>query len=60
MGRIRTKDIKRAAFQIVNSKECKGDFEGNKAIVNDANLGGSKRDRNRIAGYVTRIKRHGK
>lgn len=57
MGRIRTKNIKKAAVQL---KEAYPDrfskkFEENKAAINELNLFENKRTRNKVAGYVTRL-----
>lgn len=61
MGRIRTKDIKKLSFELIEKRsEFGDDFEMNKESVNKLNLVMSKRDRNKVAGYVTRIKKHGK
>ncbi|MFA4820379.1 MAG: 30S ribosomal protein S17e [Candidatus Aenigmatarchaeota archaeon] len=62
MGNIRTKDIKKAAFQLKrNYKDNLGiDFEKNKQKVKELNLIQNKRARNRVVGYLTRIMRNGK
>ena len=57
MGRIRTHDIKKLSFELVeryNDRFTK-DFKTNKEIINELKIAGSKRTRNKIAGYVTRI-----
>ena len=57
MGNIRTKDIKKAAFQIKEALHDKlsGDFEKNKKVVKDMKLIENKRMRNKITGYLSRI-----
>ena len=57
MGNIRTKDIKKAAFQIKEALHGKlsTDFEKNKKVVKEMKLVDNKRMRNKITGYLTRI-----
>lgn len=57
MGNIRTKDIKKAAFQIKHSYHDKlsRDFGKNKQVVKELNLIENKRMRNRVVGYLTTI-----
>lgn len=55
MGRVRTKDIKTAAFNLIQQHKFTTDFEENKKILSEMNLGLSKRIRNKIAGYITRV-----
>lgn len=57
MGRVRTETVKKISRELVEKHPSKftGDFEANKAVVNDLVDFRSKRLRNRIAGYVTRI-----
>jgi len=57
MGRIRIKAVKRAGQQL-NDKfklEFKADFQSNKSKVSEFAQVGSKKLRNKIAGYVTRL-----
>eukprot|EP01084_Bolivina_argentea_P205439 350945_1 len=57
MGKIRTKTVKKAAKQIVEKyydKLCL-DFQVNKRVCDDVAEIPSKRMRNQIAGYVTRL-----
>ena len=59
MGRIKTKLIKRLTLQLMKeySAEFKNDFAENKALVAQHLSGGaSKKMRNSVAGYVTRLK----
>jgi len=62
MGNIRTKDIKRAAFQIKEGYKDKlsVDFEKNKQVVNSLKIIENKRMRNKVTGYLTRIMRNNK
>lgn len=57
MGRIRTKDIKNATFNLIeiNRDKFSTDFEKNKEALNQLNVVRDKRVRNRVAGYVTRV-----
>ena len=58
MGKVRTETVKRAARELVERfpERFGNDFESNKAAVNEVLNAPSKRLRNRIAGYVTRLK----
>ena len=62
MGNVRTKDIKKAAFQIksVYKDKLSKDFETNKQAVKELNLIENKRMRNKVTGYLTRIMKNGK
>ena len=57
MGNVRTKDIKKAAFQIKGAYSDKlgPDFEKNKEVVKGLGLIENKRMRNRVVGYLTRV-----
>jgi len=57
MGRIKTKLIKRVANKLVarHGDEFKNDFNQNKVLVTDYAEIHSKKLRNIIAGYVTRL-----
>jgi len=59
MGKVRPITIKRAARELVEQYEDRLsiDFEENKKAVDEFMLTGSKRIRNRAAGYVTRLMR---
>jgi small subunit ribosomal protein S17e len=61
MGNIRSKDIKKIAFELrqVYPDKFSGDFEKNKEELKNLGLITQKIARNRIAGYVTRIAMHG-
>ena len=57
MGRIKSALIKRIARALVKEENNFGDeFEGNKKLI--GNTMPSKRLRNRIAGYVTRLNKN--
>jgi small subunit ribosomal protein S17e len=57
MGRIKTQQIKRATFDFVKRHRDKftDNFEENKKIVGELGQFPSKKLRNIIAGYLTRI-----
>ncbi|MBN1157692.1 30S ribosomal protein S17e [Candidatus Woesearchaeota archaeon] len=59
MGRIKTVPIKRATMEVLenNSDMFTADFEKNKEVVNSLLDIKSKKIRNMIAGYVTRLKK---
>ena len=56
MGRIKTKLVKRFSHEIFEKfdKDLSNDFEKNKILVRD-NTNASKKMRNVIAGYLTRL-----
>lgn len=62
MGRIKTAQIKRITMELVDKykKDFKTDFENNKKLVSSRTDIQSKKTRNVIAGYVTRIIRANK
>ena len=62
MGRIKTTLIKRTGNQLMKSyaDRFKDDFESNKVVVSDLAEIQSKKIRNIIAGYVTRLKKQSK
>jgi small subunit ribosomal protein S17e len=57
MGRIKTKQIKRLGFQLMRERGdvLKEDFNENKKLVEQFLKGPSKKMRNCIAGYVSRL-----
>jgi small subunit ribosomal protein S17e len=59
MGRIKTKPIKRVTEELIGNHfdEFTGNFNDNKAIVDKHTILQSKKLRNTITGYVTRIVR---
>ena len=58
MGKVRTDTVKRTSREVLRRfpERFTGDFESDKQAVNDLVSTQSKRLRNRIAGYVTRLK----
>lgn len=58
MGKVRTETVKRVSRELLRKypERFAGDFESDKAVVNDLVITSSKRLRNRIAGYITRLK----
>lgn len=58
MGKVRTETIKRAARELIEKfpEKFTGDYEANKLATNEVLRAPSKKLRNRIAGYVTRLK----
>ena len=59
MGNIRTKDIKKASSELVEMYPDKfnDDFENNKQALEELNIRiGTKLMRNKVAGYITRLK----
>ena len=56
MGRIKTKDVKRAGKRLMELYEGNFglEFEFNKQFLSKLNIGVSKKVRNKIAGYITR------
>ena len=58
MGNIRTKDIKTASHELIKMYPDKFDkeFDKNKEYLKELKLVDSKIVRNRIAGYITRLK----
>jgi len=57
MGRIKTKLIKRLTFQLLKDYKdiFTNDFEENKKLVEQYLTGTSKKIRNVVAGYATRL-----
>lgn len=58
MGKVRTDTVKRVSRELLRRfpERFAGDWESDKQAVNDLVTTQSKRLRNRIAGYVTRLK----
>ena len=58
MGKVRTETVKRAARELIEKFPDKftNEYESNKTAVNEVVIAPSKKLRNRIAGYVTRLK----
>jgi len=61
MGRIKTTFIKRKTKELLHLHGDKftTDFEQNKKVTGQYTSGGSKKLRNVIAGYLTRLKKQG-
>lgn len=55
MGRIKTKLIKRSATKLIKKHKFSDDFNKNKKIVEEIKETKSKKLRNIIAGYLTRL-----
>ena len=57
MGRIKSKIVKRSSLALIKEDNIfTGKFEENKELLKG--LTESKKVRNQIAGYITRIKKH--
>jgi small subunit ribosomal protein S17e len=58
LGKVRTDTVKRISRELLKRfpDRFTGDFESDKQNVNDLVITPSKRLRNRIAGYITRLK----
>lgn len=56
MGRIKTKDIKSAGYELIrlHPDTFTTDFEENKKLINSMQLTTQKKIRNKLAGYLTR------
>jgi small subunit ribosomal protein S17e len=59
MGRIRTKIIKSTAKQLVDGygEKFSGDFEKNKKALDEMEITQDKLVRNKIAGYIVKLKK---
>jgi small subunit ribosomal protein S17e len=59
VGRIKTKKIKRATQKIFAQVKdlLNGNYDDNKKVVNAKYKMGSKKLRNTVAGYLTRLKK---
>jgi len=58
LGKVRTETVKRTARELIAKFPDKftNEYEANKVAVNELLIAPSKKLRNRIAGYVTRLK----
>lgn len=58
MGRVRTEMVKKIARELlqISPERFSTDYEENKKAVNELVASKTKRVRNRIAGYVTRLR----
>lgn len=61
MGRIKNKEIKKAAFHLLEMAPEKftSDFEKNKLVLNEMKVVEEKKMRNKVAGYIARVSKHG-
>ena len=61
MGRIKTQQVKRATFDLLreHKDDFKKDFTENKKLVEEFAEINSKKLKNTIAGYVTRLMKKG-
>lgn len=59
MGKVRTEMVKRISLELMDRyyRSFTTEFEQNKQFLNEIGLDVSKKMRNRIAGYVTRLMR---
>lgn len=57
MGRIKIHEIKKTSFDLISAYPGKftDDFKSNKEVLSGLNIATSKKVRNKIAGYVTKI-----
>lgn len=55
MGRIRSKDVKTLAHQLLATGKFTNNFEKNKILIEEMKLPLTKRMRNKVAGYITRL-----
>jgi len=58
LGKVRTETVKRISRELLRRYPDRfaGEFEADKKAVNELVITKSKRLRNRIAGYITRLK----
>jgi len=58
LGKVRTDTVKKASRELLRRfpERFSGDFESDKQVVNALVITPSKRLRNRITGYITRLK----
>ncbi len=57
MGKVRTELVKRVAIDLIDkyNRSFNTDFEHNKKFLTELNIGISKKMRNKVAGYATRV-----
>ena len=57
MGKVRTEMVKRTTLELIDkySKSFNTDFDHNKKFLAELNIGVSKKMRNKVAGYATRV-----
>ena len=56
MGKIRTREIKTASFELMEkyNDKWKKTFDENKKVANELGVFKNKRSRNKVIGYLTR------
>lgn len=59
MGKVRTESVKNLAKDLMNKHHDKftTDFDTNKRLVEELAIGSTKTIRNKVAGYISRLKR---
>lgn len=59
MGKVRTEMVKRIAIELIGkyTRSFNTDFDHNKKFLTELNIGVSKKLRNKVAGYATRVVR---
>jgi len=57
VGKVRTEMVKRTTLELIDkySKSFNTDFDHNKKFLTELNIGVSKKMRNKVAGYATRV-----
>jgi small subunit ribosomal protein S17e len=57
VGKVRTEMVKRTTLELIEkySKSFNTDFDHNKKFLAELNIGVSKKMRNKVAGYATRV-----
>ena len=57
MGKVRTEMVKRTTLELIKKYErsFNTDFDHNKKFLTELNIGVSKKMRNKVAGYATRV-----
>ena len=59
MGKVRTEMVKRTTLELIKkySRSFNTEFDHNKKFLTELNIGVSKKMRNKVAGYATRVVR---
>jgi small subunit ribosomal protein S17e len=59
LGKVRTESVKNLAKDLMNKHHDKftTDFDTNKRLVEELAVGSTKTIRNKVAGYISRLKR---
>ncbi|MGD0804983.1 MAG: 30S ribosomal protein S17e [Candidatus Bathyarchaeia archaeon] len=57
MGKVRTEMVKRLSLELIEKypKSFNTEFDQNKKFLTELNVGVSKKMKNKVAGYVTRV-----